>query len=125
MIGRIVGMVAAFCGAGVLITLAVANRHAVPLVLDPFNPQRPVISVELPFYAYLFAAMIGGVVMGGVATWLAQGKWRRMARVKTQDAVRAKAETDRLIRERDAGLLDKARTDKTAQDRRQLAVVHS
>ena len=134
MISRIIGLIAGFASAVVLITLAVANRHAVSLVLDPFNPQRPVLTVELPFYAYLFAMLITGVIIGGLATWFAQGKWRRLARQKSKEALRARAEAERLVRERDAGLIEKSRTDKdqTAKDtigrdangsgRRQLAV---
>ena len=34
-----------------LVTLAVANRHGVRLVLDPFRPDEPVLSLVLPFYA--------------------------------------------------------------------------
>ena len=107
MIARIGGLIAGFMAAVLLATLAVANRHSVPLVLDPFNPQRPVISIDLPFYIFLFAALILGVVLGGVATWLSQGKWRRMARKRAHDALRWKGEADRLARERDAGVAEK------------------
>ena len=107
MIGRIAGLILGFCAAVMMVTLAVANRHAVQLVLDPFNPQRPVISAELPFYAFLFAMMILGVVMGGVATWASQGKWRRIARARTQEALRWKGEAERLMRERDATVAER------------------
>lgn len=85
-----------------LVTLAVANRHVVTLILDPFNPQEPAISLPLPFYLYLFGALITGVILGGVATWMTQGKWRQTARKRTQEAMRWQAEADRLTRERDA-----------------------
>ena len=49
----------------VLLTLAVANRHGVRLVLDPFRPDEPVLSLVLPFYAYLFGALLIGIVIGG------------------------------------------------------------
>ena len=85
-----------------LVTLCVANREAVRLVLDPFRPDAPVISMTAPLYAYLVAALTLGVVLGGAATWFGQSSWRRTARVKAQDAMRWQAEADRLARERDA-----------------------
>ena len=101
MIARIAGSLSAFVAAVLLVTLAVANRHPVTLALDPFNPQRPVISAELPFYAYLFAMLILGVILGGVATWMNQGRWRRQLRERTREAQHLKGETERLVRERD------------------------
>jgi len=88
----------------VLITVAVANRHGVRLILDPFRPDDPVVSLVLPFYAYLFATLIIGVLIGGSAAWLAQSRWRRAARRRAAEAVRWQAEADRLTRERDRQL---------------------
>jgi hypothetical protein len=112
VVRRVVGLLIGFMAAVFMVTLAVANRHGVRLVLDPFNPQDPVVAIELPFYGYLFAMLLFGVMLGGMATWLRQGKWRRIARVRTQDATRWKAEAERLSRERDA----------TAATRKQLAI---
>ena len=109
MIGRIAGLIVGFVAAVLLVTLAVANRHAARLVLDPFNPQNPVISLELPFYGYLLGVLILGVMLGGVAAWLSQGKWRHLARLRTVEAVRWKAEAERLTRERDAGVSERKR----------------
>ena len=88
--------------AVVLVTLAVANRHDVRLVLDPFHPETPVVSLVLPFYAYFFVALLIGVIVGGVAMWASQGRWRKSARLKAKEAARWHAEADRLTRERDA-----------------------
>jgi hypothetical protein len=99
---RIVWLIIAFPTAVVLISLSLANRHSVRLVLDPFRPEQPVLSVVLPFYAYLFAALVMGVLIGGFATWLSQGSWRRAARLRQADARRWRAEADRLAHERDA-----------------------
>lgn len=104
MLQRVVTLIVSFIAAVFLVTLAVSNRHSVRLVLDPFNPQTPVISAELPFYGFLFGMLILGVILGGVATWLSQSKWRRTARSRTQEAVRWKAEAERLGRERDTGV---------------------
>ena len=102
MLGRIITLIVGFIAAVFLVTLAVANRHSAKLVLDPFNPENPVVSLELPFYAYLFAMLIAGVVLGGVATWMGQSKWRRTARGRTQESIRWKAEAERLARQHEA-----------------------
>ncbi len=112
MVGRVLGLLCGFVVAILLVTLAVINRQTVSLVLDPFTPSDPAIAIDLPFYAYWFAMLILGVVAGGVATWISQAKWRRIARHRTQEALRWKAEADRLSRERDAA----------AATRKQLAI---
>lgn len=88
----------------VLLTLAVINRHGVRLVLDPFRPDEPVISLVLPFYAYLIGMLLVGIVIGGLATWVTQARWRRTARRRTAEAQRWQTEADRLTRERQAAL---------------------
>jgi uncharacterized integral membrane protein len=88
----------------VLLTLAVINRHGVRLVLDPFRPDEPVIALVLPFYAYLIGMLVIGIVIGGLATWMTQARWRRTARRRTAEAQRWQAEADRLTRERQAAL---------------------
>lgn len=84
-----------------LVTIALANRHGVQLVLDPFRPANPVISLVLPFYVYLIVALLAGVVIGGAATWRTQARWRRNARRSAAEAQRWHAEVDRLGRERE------------------------
>ena len=102
MIRRITLLLIAAPAAVLLIVLALANRHPVRFVLDPFRPENPVYAIDtVPFSAYLFITLIFGVILGGFATWLTQGQWRRYARVKTQEAVRWRDEADRLTRERD------------------------
>jgi len=101
---RILLVLVAFPVAAFLVTLAVANRHSARLVLDPFHPEAPVIAIDLPFYAYLFGALLIGVIAGGTSVWLSQGHWRHAARVRTQEARRWHAEADRLARERDASV---------------------
>src|SRR5262245_31837121 len=93
-------LLVALPAAVLLITLAVSNRHAARLVLDPFRPEDPVIFLVLPLYAYLFAALILGVLLGGAAAWLAQRRWRRLAGRRAAEAVRWQAGADRVVRER-------------------------
>lgn len=102
MLRRFVWVLVAFPVAVLLITLAVANRHGVRLVLDPFRSDEPVLFLVLPFYAYLFGVLLLGIVIGGLTVWLTQARWRRTARRRTAEAQRWRAEADRLTRERQA-----------------------
>jgi uncharacterized integral membrane protein len=104
---RILWLLTAFPAAALLITLAVANRHSVRLVLDPFRPEAPVLSLVLPFYGFLFGALLIGVLLGGAAAWLSQGRWRRTARLRSGEAKRWQSEADRLMRERDADVANR------------------
>ncbi len=101
MLKRIFGLLLAFPAFLFLVTLAVTNKHPVTLKLDPFRPDEPIISLEAPFFYYLLGSMILGVLLGGAATWFTQGHWRKSARTRAQDALRWRAEADRLARERD------------------------
>jgi len=66
---------------GVLILLfALANRQWISVSLDPFSAQDPAVVVSLPVFFVVLFALMAGVVIGGVATWLSQAKWRRAAR---------------------------------------------
>lgn len=101
MLKRVVRLLIAFPVALLLITLAVSNRHSVKLILDPFRPERPALALEMPLYFFLFGALVVGVVIGGWAAWAGQRHWRKSARQRTQDALKWRAEADRLARERD------------------------
>ena len=107
MIGRILSMIFTFVMAVILITLFVINRKDVQLVLDPFNPQDPAFAVSMPFFLFMFALLFVGALIGGFATWFSQGKWRRTARQRTQEAMRWKSEAERLMRERDANVIER------------------
>lgn len=101
MLRRIVSLLVAFPLGVLIVALAVSNRHSVQLILDPFRPESPALSVMLPFYAYLLGALVLGVILGGMATWLSQGRWRKTARAQGQRAARYEAEAERLVRERE------------------------
>ena len=105
MLRRLLGLILSFIAAIVLVAIAVANRHSVALVLDPFRPETPALQIVLPFYAHIIGTLIIGVLLGGVATWFSQRHWRHSSRKSVEDAKRWRTETDRLIRERDATLL--------------------
>lgn len=63
-----------------VVALAVANRKMVTLSLDPFNPETPALALSAPLFAVVFAALIVGVIIGGLVAWMGQGRFRREAR---------------------------------------------
>jgi uncharacterized integral membrane protein len=99
MLRRIQRFAVALPAALLLLTLAVINGHGVRLVLDPFRPEQPLISVVLPFYVYLLGVLLIGVLIGGWVVWRAQAQWRRTARRRAAEAERWRAEAERLLRE--------------------------
>ena len=66
--------------AVLIIGFAVANRQAVTVSFDPFDASHPAYSTTLPLFVIVFLLVIVGVLIGGVAAWLRQGKWRSAAR---------------------------------------------
>ncbi|TPW28348.1 DUF1049 domain-containing protein [Pararhizobium mangrovi] len=84
----------------ILIVLSVANRNDVTLALNPFNPHDRVLSLTGPFFLFLFAALLIGIICGSFATWLRQGKYRKKARTETLEATRWQAEAEKQKRER-------------------------
>ncbi len=69
----------------VLIAFAIANRQLVTVSFDPFNSEHPAAAVTLPLFALIIVLLIVGVVIGGSASWLRHGKWRRAARRLERD----------------------------------------
>src|SRR5215475_2271688 len=80
MIRRIVTALILLPLAIVVISIAVANRQSVVVSFDPFDQAHPAFTRALPLYLLMLMLLIGGVVVGGSAAWLRQGKWRRAAR---------------------------------------------
>jgi uncharacterized integral membrane protein len=69
----------------ILIALAVANRELVAFTFDPFNPGNPALTLELPLFVFLFLALAIGLVVGSAATWIKQGHYRKLARLRAQE----------------------------------------
>jgi uncharacterized integral membrane protein len=82
-----------------LVALAVVNRAPVRLVLDPLGGAEPGLSLHAPLFLFLFGAFALGLVIGGAATWLSQGKWRKRARTEAREAREWHRQADRLERE--------------------------
>jgi uncharacterized integral membrane protein len=85
--------------AVVLTALAVINRGPVILYLNPLGGAGATPAIEAPLFVLLLGACALGVIIGGVATWLSQGKWRRNARETRAEAKALRRQADRLEKE--------------------------
>lgn len=72
--------------AVILVALAVANRASVAFTLDPFNPGNPLLTWQLPLFVLLFAAAAIGLIVGSMATWAKQGRYRKLAKLCGREA---------------------------------------
>jgi uncharacterized integral membrane protein len=66
--------------AVVIVMFAVANRAPVAVSFDPFNPAQPALTLQMPMFLLAFALVGLGVLVGGMAAWLRQHRWRLRAR---------------------------------------------
>jgi uncharacterized integral membrane protein len=66
--------------AVVIVMFAVANREIIAVSFDPFDPTRPAFVLKVPLFILILLLVGTGVVVGGVAAWLKQHKWRARAR---------------------------------------------
>jgi hypothetical protein len=76
----------------VIMGFAVANRQIVTISFDPFDATQPAFALTAPLFILIFVLVGLGILIGGVAAWFKQHKWRARAR-------RAEAEA-RELRER-------------------------
>ena len=98
MLRRIVTALILLPLAIIVISFAVANRQSVVVSFDPFDQAHPALTRALPLYLLMLVLLIGGVVVGGIAAWVRQGKWRRAARRADAQARELRAEVERLKR---------------------------
>jgi hypothetical protein len=75
---------------------AVANRHPVRLIADPFINRDRAPSVEAPLFVYLFIALFAGLFLGAMAVWTGQRRWRKDAHMRLKEAALWKREAETL-----------------------------
>ncbi len=78
-----------------VILLAIANRGPVTISFDPFTTTDPLFAYTLPLWLALFAALALGVIVGGIAAWLVQGRHRQAERQYKREADSLRREIDR------------------------------
>src|SRR5262245_28950536 len=104
MIRKLVAVLILVPLAILFVSFAVANRQAVVVSFDPFDPADPAVVLVLPLFALILALLIAGVLLGGTAAWLGQGKWRLRARRYETEVRKLRQENERL--QRRAGLAE-------------------
>lgn len=83
--------------AVLIVLFAVANREPVTVSFDPMSAGDPLLATPpLPLCFVVLAPLILGVVLGGVATFMGQRKWRRAAIRGEWELRRVRSEMDGL-----------------------------
>jgi len=77
-----------------IVMFAVANREIITVSFDPFDSANPAIAFKLPLFILIFVLVGIGVLVGGIAAWLRQQKWRTRARRAEADVRRLRTELD-------------------------------
>ena len=100
MVKRILGWVVLVPLCLVLIVFALANRQLTVVNFNPFVPSAALTApgVGMPLFLVIFGVLLVGVVLGGVATWFAQGWVRREKRQWQREADRLGRELDTIRR---------------------------
>ena len=82
----------------VIVAFAIANREIIAVSFDPFDFAQPAYAVKMPLFILIFVLVGVGVVIGGIAAWLRQHKWRVRARRAEAEAreLRAALEAQRV-----------------------------
>ena len=80
--------------AVLMVMFAVANRGSVAISLDPFSANAPALTVHVPQFLLLLIVLLIGVLVGGIAAWLRQSKWRRAARRLERELRTARADAE-------------------------------
>jgi len=94
MVSKIVGWLVLVPLCLVLVAFALANRQLVALNLNPFGASADASAsgYGIPLFIILYIVLLVGVLLGGTATWFAQGEhrkrerqWRREAQALSQE----------------------------------------
>jgi uncharacterized integral membrane protein len=98
MVKRIVGWLVLVPLCALLIVFALANRQFVALNFNPFVPpdllQTPGYGV--PLFLVIYVVLLVGVMLGGIATWFAQGTHRQRERHWRREAQALNSELEKL-----------------------------
>jgi uncharacterized integral membrane protein len=98
MLRRIVTAVIVIPLVMIVVAFAVANRQAVTVSFDPLSSASPAYAATLPLFVLIFVLLIAGVLIGGLAAWIGQSKWRRSARKLDADMRALRDEMDTIRR---------------------------
>src|SRR5579859_3540664 len=99
MVRRLLKAIVLIPVAAALVAWAVANRQPVTVSFDPFDSANPAYVLTQPLYVVGFAILIAGVVVGGIAAWFEQAKWRRARGRLAAEVAALRAELEALRRQ--------------------------
>lgn len=105
MVNKIVGWLILVPLCGLLIAFALANRHLVSVNINPFTaPAETGLSgYGIPLFVVLYAMLLVGVLLGGIASWFAQGPHRRSEKHWRREARQLSDELETLRRQTGRG----------------------
>lgn len=88
MVSKIVGWLVLVPLCLVLVAFALANRQLVAVNLNPFGApaDADIAGYGIPLFVVLYIVLLVGVLLGGTATWFAQGEHRKRARQWRREA---------------------------------------
>lgn len=100
MVNKIVGWVILVPLCLGLIVFALANRHVVAISFNPFATVDTVLApgYGVPLFVVLYVVLLVGVLLGGTATWFAQGHHRRGEKHWRREAHQLNGELEALRR---------------------------
>jgi uncharacterized integral membrane protein len=80
----------------IAVAFAVANKESVPVSFDPLAAGLIDEKINPPLFVVVFASLILGVLLGGIATWIGQGRHRKAERMHRRDVERLRSDIDRM-----------------------------
>lgn len=105
MVSKVVGWLVLVPLCAVLVAFALANRQLVAVNINPFAApaQADVAGYGIPLFIVLYVVLLIGVLLGGTATWFAQGAHRRKERQWRREAQHLNQELDAQRRRQNQG----------------------
>ena len=92
MIRRLLKAIVMIPAFAVLVSWAIVNHRPVTVSFNLLDSSDPDLAVTVPLYLVGFTVLIAGVVLGGFAAWLNQGKRRRIGTRLAAENVRLRTE---------------------------------
>ncbi len=101
MVRKIAGWLILVPLSVLLVAFALANRQMVTLNFNPFLVEAAApAGTGMPMFLVLYAVLLIGVLLGGIATWFAQSRHRRRERHWRREAGQLNQELETLRRTR-------------------------
>lgn len=105
MVNKIVGWLVLVPLCALLIVFALANRQLVSVNINPFIAplDSDTAGYGIPLFVVLYVVLLIGVLLGGIASWFAQGPHRRRERHWRREAQQLSQELETLRRRNGQG----------------------